>query len=74
MSKRCITPDCGIVFLGIGQQKFCAACQNKRKKASDKAHQARVRDFERRDHLSPAQVDRVFQQALAQIRRERKYQ
>ncbi len=67
------TCPCGVVFLGKAQSRSCPACAALHKRQSDKAHQQRMRDFERRDHLSPAQVERVFTEALAQIRRERRY-
>ena len=73
VAKTCKTTNCGAIFIGIAQRKFCSACQASSKKASDRAHSQRQKDFEARDHLSPAQVERVFQEALAQIRRERRY-
>jgi len=76
-AKTCKTTNCGVIFMGCAQRKFCDACQAAGKRASDRAssrrNSQRQKDFEARDHLSPAQVERVFQEALAQIRRERRY-
>ncbi len=72
-AKTCKQRGCGVVFMGVAQQKSCDACRQANKKASDRAHTARHKAFEHRDHLTPAQVEQVFQQALAQIRRERRY-
>jgi hypothetical protein len=77
VAKTCKTTNCGAIFIGIAQRKFCDGCQAAGKRASDRAssqrNSQRQKDFEARDHLSPAQVERVFQEALAQIRRERRF-
>jgi len=74
IAKTCRTDGCGRVFFGVPQHKYCSACQKMSKKASDRASVARRTELEGRDHLTDAQVEEVFQQALAQIRRERKHE
>ncbi len=73
IAKTCRTDGCGRVFFGVPQHKYCSACQKMSKKASDRASVARRTELDRRDHLTEAEVEAVFQQALAQIRRERRY-
>jgi len=73
---RALTPhiektcqDCPTVFLGHPKQRFCADCQVRRIKVSNrKSHQ--VSDYERvYTELSEAHIDKIFASALAEIRR-----
>jgi hypothetical protein len=72
IAKPCV--QCHQVYLGRPRQKLCPVCAEANKKASDGRCSARQRAHEHRDHLSPAEVERVYQAALAQIRRERRHE
>jgi hypothetical protein len=65
---------CGEWFFGRPNQRACRKCAEKRKKASDSAtHKASRGRPPYEADLSPGQIEAVFQEALAEIRRERRF-
>jgi hypothetical protein len=59
------------MFFGTHCRKFCRACGEQRKRTGGLAiRRGRPQEFD----LSPAQIEATFNEALAQIRRERKHE
>jgi hypothetical protein len=59
------------MFFGTHCRKFCRACGEQRKRKGGLAiRRGRPQEYD----LSPAQIEATFNEALAQIRRERKHE
>ncbi len=72
VGKGCET--CHVWYFGRPNQKSCRSCAEKRKKASDAAtHRAARGRPQLEVDLSEAQIEAAFAEALAQIRRERRF-
>lgn len=70
LAKTC--QDCPTVFMGTPRKRFCDACGTRRSRASDSEKRAR-RELREHHDLSPAQIERLFTEALREIRRQGLY-
>lgn len=73
MTRICVT--CAAIFIPKGWRgKYCLPCRQKAqlrmKLESQKRRRARRADSERRDHLTEAEIDRIFTAALKEARRQ----